>query len=42
MAGIGMMSGIPGMGMIGQGLGNMAQGAPYSYGSSWSPWTQGA
>jgi hypothetical protein len=42
MAGIGMMSGIPGMGMIGQGLGNMAMGAPQGYGSSWTPWTQGA
>jgi hypothetical protein len=40
MTGIGMMSGIPGMGMIGQGLGNAAQGAPWSYGSSWSPWVQ--
>lgn len=38
MMGLGMMSGIPG---LGQGLGNLAQGAPYSYGSSWTPWVQG-
>jgi len=42
MAGLGMMTGIPGMGMIGQGIGNSMQGAPWSYGSSWSPWVQGA
>lgn len=41
MAG-GLASGIPGMGMIGQGMGNMIQGAPWSYGNSWTPWVQGA
>jgi len=25
-------------GLIGTGLGNMAMGAPWSYGSSWAPW----
>lgn len=29
-------------GMIGSGLGNMAMGAPWSYGSSWAPWVQAA
>jgi len=27
-------------GMIGSGMGNMIQGAPWNYGSSWSPWVQ--
>ena len=29
-------------GMIGNGMGNMIQGAPWSYGNSWTPWVQGA
>jgi hypothetical protein len=29
-------------GMIGNGMGNMAQGAPWSYGNSWTPWVQRA
>ena len=42
MTGVGLMSGMPGIGMIGQGIGNTMQGAPWSYGSSWAPWTQTA
>lgn len=42
MTGLGVMSGIPQIGMIGTGVGNMMQGAPWSYGSSWSPWVQRA
>jgi hypothetical protein len=38
----GLAGGAPGLGMIGQGIGNTMKGAPWSYGSSWSPWTQGA
>lgn len=39
MMGLGLMGGNP-LGMIGQGIGNTMQGAPWSYGSSWSPWVQ--
>lgn len=42
MTGVGLMSGMPQLGMIGTGVGNVMQGAPWSYGSSWTPWTQGA
>lgn len=44
MTGVGLMSGMPGMGMGGMmsGIGNTMQGAPWSYGSSWAPWTQAA
>jgi hypothetical protein len=40
MMGLGLMGGTKGLGMIGQGIGNTMQGAPWSYGSSWSPWVQ--
>lgn len=40
MMGLGAMSGMPGLGMFGQGMSNVAQGAPWSYGSSWTPWVQ--
>lgn len=42
MTGLGLMTGVPQIGMIGTGIGNMMQGAPWSYGSSWTPWVQGA
>jgi hypothetical protein len=42
MTGVGLMTGMPQLGMIGTGVGNMMQGAPWSYGSSWTPWVQGA
>lgn len=42
MTGLGLMTGMPQIGMIGTGVGNLARGAPWSYGSSWTPWTQGA
>lgn len=41
MMGLGIMGGNP-LGMIGQGIGNTMAGAPWSYGSSWTPWVQGA
>jgi len=42
MTGVGLMTGMPQIGMIGTGVGNLAKGAPWSYGSSWTPWVQGA
>lgn len=42
-AGAGMMGGGQSLGgALFSGLGNMAQGAPWSYGSSWAPWVQPA
>jgi len=38
MMGVGLMSGIPG---VAAGAGNLLQGAPWSYGSSWAPWVKG-
>lgn len=34
------MTGGASLGMIGAGMGNLMKGAPWSYGSSWSPWVQ--
>jgi hypothetical protein len=42
MTGLGLMTGVPQIGMIGTGVGNLMQGAPWSYGSSWTPWVQSA
>lgn len=36
----GAASGLGGLGAIGTGMGNMIQGAPWSYGNSWQPWVQ--
>lgn len=36
------MTGGASLGMLGQGMGNMLQGAPWSYGSSWDPMVQRA
>jgi hypothetical protein len=41
MTGAGMMSGGVGSSLA-SGFGNLARGAPWSYGNSWSPWTQPA
>jgi hypothetical protein len=41
MMGASLLGGNP-MGMIGTGLGNVAQGAPWTYGSSWAPWVRAA
>lgn len=36
----GAASGLGGLGAIGTGMGNMIQGAPWSYGNSWQPWVK--